>query len=287
MKKRGIVLFVLACLAVSFSACNDDDDNNNGQPDQPGQPETAVTTAFNGKYPGAAGVEWETQGMYQKADFIYQSAEREAWFYKDGTWMLTISQLSYAALPAAVSQAVAGGIYAGWTPVQEAQLFEPALLPVAYIVEVDRQGSDSRELYCSADGLLRKEVNEDYDANEMPSWMSSFLKQKYPQALLLQGEKILDGMYTAYLLNGRHFCTTWFYRDQTWNYTGWPVEKNDVPAVVLNVLKGAAYQDFLIRSVEYRQTSSGDYYYFDLYREGSLDVKVKITPQGELVLNRV
>lgn len=279
MKKKIIIYLVLVGWTSMLSACSNDDDHGSEGPGD------AVQKAFQAKYPGAVSVDWEKYGDYQQVEFSWKGNETDAWFYEDGTYLLSLSQIAYTSLPEVVTQAVKTGSYAGWLPDQEAQLAESAWEGKYYIVEVSKTGFGDRELYYTTEGLLHKEVVEDYDGDQLPLWMNNFMKVKYPQAVFLQGEKILDGMYTVYFLDTKRLATTWFYANQQWRYTSWPVLKSDVPAVVLDVLKGEAYQAFQIRSVEYRQTSSGDYYYFDLYREGSEDVKVKISPEGEIVLN--
>ena len=68
--------------------------------------------------------------------------------------------------------------------------------------------------------------------------------------------------------------------------TSWPVLKTDVPQVVLDVLKGEAYNSFFIASVQYIEYASGsDVYHFVLQKEHSMDISVEIDPQGNLVLD--
>ena len=60
----------------------------------------------------------------------------------------------------------------------------------------------------------------------------------------------------------------------------------DRPQVVLDVLKGEAYNSFSIASVQYIEYASGsDVYHFVLQKEHSMDISVEIDPQGNLVLD--
>lgn len=277
MRTRMTILVFLACVGTVFSACSDDDDNNA----VPG----VVENAFNAKYPGASAVEWDKHGDYSEVDFVYQNVETEAWYYKDGTWLLTTSDVLYTSLPETVTTALASGLYSSWTPDNTAEIFEQANTDIRYIVEVSKAGNTDRELYFQADGEMHKEVIADYDRSELPAWMKSFVRKTYPRAYDLQGEEMADQRFTLYIFLDSRMGTIYFFRDQTWDYTTYPIPEADVPAVVLEVLNGEAYEGYQIRSVEYRESAAYNYYYFDLYKAGSLDIKVKIKPNGELVLS--
>ena len=277
MKTRMTMLMSLAIAGMIFSGCGNDDDHD--------AVSGVVEKAFNSKYPGVSTVEWEKHGDYSEVDFVYQKMSSEAWFYKDGNWLLTISDIAYSALPQAVTTALNSGLYASWTPDKQANIFEQATAAVWYIVEVSKTGESDRELYFLADGEMHKEVTEEYDRNELPGWMNTFLKKNYPHAYYLLGEEMSDGRFTLYLFQGKRMGTVYFFRDQTWEYTTYPISEEEVPGVVMAVLGGEAFEGYQIRSVDYREAPAGKYYYFDLYKSGSLDMKVKISPDGQLLLN--
>ena len=68
--------------------------------------------------------------------------------------------------------------------------------------------------------------------------------------------------------------------------TSWPVLEANVPQVVLDVLKGEAYNSFSIASVQYIEYASGsDVYHFVLQKANAMDISVEIDPQGNLVLD--
>lgn len=271
--KTGILTWIVlggCCLA----ACSDNDDDQ--------RPKTLVEQAFEAKYPGATEVDWENYGKYSKVDFLYQGTDSEAWFYRDGAWLLTESEIAYSALPAVITQAVSTGKYSSWIPETDAIVFQQSLIPILYIVEVKKANED-RDIYYDEEGQIRKEVVEDYGSENLPSWMKSSISKEYPQAMTIEAEKLLDGMYTAYLLNGSKMGTMWFTAANQWWYTAWPIEEKEVPAAVLKVLEGEAYRDFSIQSVEYRDTPERSFYRFMLGRTGSMSIHVNVSPQGHVI----
>lgn len=277
--KTKMVLMLLTVLSWGVAACDKDDSDS-------GQPDNAVQTAFEAKYPGAADAEWKQKGDYSCIDFQWKGQDKEAWFYKNGGWLLTVSHLPFSSLPRQVIQAVAQDFtYASWTPDREAEILEQALSDPFYIVEVSKAGNTDRDLYYTSEGNLRREVVEDFEEGQLPAAISAFLAQHYPQALVFEGERWRDEMFSVYFFQTGRVCTALFDREQQWQYTSWPVAVSDIPAAVLNTLQGEAYKDFQIQTVEYRQVPAREYYYFHLSREGYVAMPVKIYPDGQLVLN--
>ena len=64
MKTRLIVVLLGFLGSGMFVACRDDASDKDD--DRPGK---AVELAFQAKYPGATGVEWESKGVFREADF--------------------------------------------------------------------------------------------------------------------------------------------------------------------------------------------------------------------------
>ena len=75
MKTRLIVVLLGFLGSGMFVACRDDASDKDD--DRPGK---AVELAFQAKYPGATGVEWESKGVFREADFTLNGREYEAWF---------------------------------------------------------------------------------------------------------------------------------------------------------------------------------------------------------------
>ena len=70
MKTRLIVVLLGFLGSGMFVACRDDASDKDD--DRPGK---AVELAFQAKYPGATGVEWESKGVFREADFTLNGRE--------------------------------------------------------------------------------------------------------------------------------------------------------------------------------------------------------------------
>ena len=62
----------------------------------------------------AGRVEWDWEDGYYVADFYDDRYETEAWFTPGGEWVMTETDIPYAALPQAVKTAFEGSEYADW-----------------------------------------------------------------------------------------------------------------------------------------------------------------------------
>ena len=90
MKTRLIVVLLGFLGSGMFVACRDDASDKDD--DRPGK---AVELAFQAKYPGATGVEWESKGVFREADFTLNGREYEAWFNTSGIWLQAEYAVTY------------------------------------------------------------------------------------------------------------------------------------------------------------------------------------------------
>ena len=89
MRTKLSVLALAMCGLLAFTSCDDDD--NNYLPDQ------TVTKAIETKYPDAGKVEREPKSRYEVADFHISGNEAEAWFDNKGNWLMTKTEINFAA----------------------------------------------------------------------------------------------------------------------------------------------------------------------------------------------
>ncbi|MBR4046323.1 MAG: PepSY-like domain-containing protein [Alistipes sp.] len=129
---------------------------------------SSARNAFKDQYPTAVDVEWERKHGYAVVDFyIPGTGECEAWYKKDGTWMMTCFDMRYNDLPQAVRTAFESA-YGTETPVDDVNRVERSKGDTIYIIEttvvVNGYLTDIYLDY-SADGtLLRTTVDIDnYD----------------------------------------------------------------------------------------------------------------------------
>lgn len=103
--KMYFLMLALGVCGAAMQSCDDDDDNLK-------VPEK-LQSAFSQKYPEAS-PKWKTRGNYYIADFQDQNYESEAWFTFDAVWLMTETDLPYAALPEAVKNAFQNSEYGQW-----------------------------------------------------------------------------------------------------------------------------------------------------------------------------
>ncbi len=88
--KRKLFLLPLIGAMLTFTACDNDD--------EPTIPDS-VTNSFMEKYPGRHVYDWDYDHGIYKGDFRNDGAEAEAWFYPDGTWVRTETDIDPGNLP--------------------------------------------------------------------------------------------------------------------------------------------------------------------------------------------
>lgn len=282
MKSRLIVVLLgLLCSGI-FVACHDDDSD---QDDMPGK---AVELAFQAKYPGATGVKWESKGVFREADFNLNGREYEAWFNTSGVWLQAEYTVAYSSIPAAVKDFVANSIdYPAtlWTPDASTEVLERKNYPDWYAVELEN-GADEVTVWADDEAYLHRIVVEDYSGDDIPQTILAFVTQNYKQALLTEVGKWPDGTFQANMLDGDGVRQIYFDRSMNWQYTEWPVLFSEIPVVVKEVLNSSAYENYTVRSVDYRQYPQGDRYHFILTpkQQPGLDTTLNVDLQGNIIL---
>lgn len=277
--KYGII-WLTACLVAGLALWGCDDDEHDGY-----RPDGAIERAFEARFPAAGHVEWSSVGSYEKAEFVFGGRECEAWFASDATWLLTETDLSYAGLPQAVKQGFMQSAYAGWT-VDDAGRLERLGMATLYELEAERAGEE-RVLWFDESGRLVRETTETPGGNvpaPLPASVRDFITETYPSAVIVYAGKLTDGRTEVDILDGDRIKAVFFLASGDWEYTQWEVPRNEVPSVVLDVLDGEAYAGYGIGGIEYRVYPQQEYYRIELEKPGSLDMIVRIDPQGNLLL---
>ena len=94
MKKNLFICLLMGVMAMLSISCDDDV----SAADVP----APVTSTFQQMFPGAT-AKWEKEPNGQlKAEFYADYHEMEAWFQKDGTWVMTQKDLNVSELPQTV-----------------------------------------------------------------------------------------------------------------------------------------------------------------------------------------
>ena len=272
MKTKYFILAALLGSAFALTSCDNDDSY---------QPANAVVSAFKAKYPNARRVEWESKAGYEKAECYIDSYECDVWFDRNGTWMMTETDIPYARLPQAVKTTHEAGQYATWR-VDDVDKIERPDAANIYIIEVER-GETDVELHYTVDGILTKEV-VDTDGNNLhlPTAISQALKnlvqELYPGATILEVDNegpateidiLHEGIHKEVLVNA----------GGQWAQTEWEIRTNQVPQAVMAALQASAYADYRIDDVDIIETPDGLFYEFEL-EQGNQEVKVRFSADG-------
>lgn len=155
---KRIMILAIAVLGVCmFASCEKSDDIT---PDQP------LVDALQAKYPDVTRAEWEKKKTFFVAEFWLESKEMDAWFNQSAQWLMTDIEWTRAALPEAVTTALAAGKYADWR-VDDVDKLEYASGTVKYVIEVE-QGKKEFDLYFSETGELLAE--EDVTNKDDTHW---------------------------------------------------------------------------------------------------------------------
>lgn len=282
MKTNGLIFLVLF-MAV-LAACSNDDSYKGESTPFPAQP---VETAFWAKYPSASSVQWEQAGVFQKAEFVLNSGDYDAWFNASGVWLQTEYTSTYTNLPSAIKDYVANSINyppTSWTPQQSVEVVERLNYPVWYEIDL-KKGNDEVSIWADAEAYNHFDALEDFDQEDVPQLIRSFLAVNYTNGWITEGMKLTNGSYVVNLLSGNQVKQVNFNRSMEWTYTGWPVLANGLPEAVQAVLKGNAYKDYSIKTVEYQQHSDKEYYHIVLENTnlpGNPTISVNIGAEGNL-----
>ncbi|MCC8171058.1 MAG: PepSY-like domain-containing protein [Parabacteroides sp.] len=276
MKTNLVAFAALACSFLAVTGCNDDD--------SPGYvPDATVTRAFDTKYPNAQAVKWETKASYQVADFRYNNKEAEAWFGPDGTWMMTETDLpSVNDLPVAVQDSFKTSAYAAWR-VDDIDQLERAGMEVLYIIEVEN-GNQETDLRYAASGVLISAVPDtdndgSYQPVSIPQEITSFIKDKYPKAVIMEVEPEKTGEYEVDILDGNTPKEVRLDKNYKWLQTEWDIPYARLPEAVktaIVTLYGAYTPD---DDADLIETPAGIRYKVEL-EQGKVEKKVVFDEAG-------
>lgn len=158
MRKFAFGFLVLAIVTTLAPSCNDDYNAPR-----------SMTNAFYNSYPTAVDVEWKRKRDHIVAEFrIPGQGECEAWYTKDGAWVMTSFDIAYSELPQAVRTAFEAE-YGAMTPVDDVERLERNNNDTIYFIEAEiAVNGYPAEVYLdyAEDGtLLRTSVDvEGYDS---------------------------------------------------------------------------------------------------------------------------
>ena len=115
----------------------------------------AAKLTFASMFPGARSVEWEVEHGKLNVEFIWENAEKEAWFLTDGTWLSTETEIRISGIPGIVSGAAMTYLGSGWH-IDSAEYWEVKDAPFSfYVLECEHSRSDREiTLRIAPDGTI-------------------------------------------------------------------------------------------------------------------------------------
>lgn len=292
-------LLGVATAAILAVGCEKSDDGRNMGDEVSSQ----VLEAFASRYPGAQDVTWSVRNGYAVASFSWNDPQTStstgtcsAWFDNlGGSWSMTETEIPYSALPQAVKTAFEASEYAAWQIDNEVDVLTRSgeVEPEIYVIEAEQTGREM-DLYYSPDGVLVKtmaDAGPDYDYGDfIPSQPASGIEESiaalYPGARIVDVDRESEGTEVEIIDGGvaRDLC---FDRNGSWLYTRTELRRTELPAAVTGAWAGSEYaetQGYRLDDADYFETAAdGNYYRLELESRNG-DVKLKITPEGELSL---
>lgn len=262
-----------------------------------------VLEAFNARYPGAQNVSWSVRDGYAVASFSWNdpatsasTGTHSAWFdNQSGFWSMAETEIPYSALPQAVRTAFESSEYATWQIDNEVDVLTRSgeVEPEIYVIEAEQAGKEV-DLYYLPDGVLVKtmaDAGPNYDYGDfIPSQPTSgvfeYIAAHYPEARIVDVDRETEGTEVE-IIDGGVAREVYFDRNGSWLYTKTEMRRTELPAAVTEAWAGSEYAEtegYRLDDADYFETATdGNYYRLELESRNG-NVKLKITPEGELSL---
>ncbi|WP_390612724.1 PepSY-like domain-containing protein [Alistipes onderdonkii] len=283
MKLRMFFLMLaLGVCGAAMESCDDDDDNLN-------VPEK-LQSAFSQKYPEAS-PKWKTRSNYYIADFHGRNYESEAWFTSGAVWLMTETDLPYAALPEAVKNAFQNSEYGAWRP-DDVDMIEREGMEPVYVLEVE-QGPREMDLYYNAEGILIRAVedSEDDSENYLPvelpeGGVKNFLQEKYAASKIVETDRE-HGQLEVDIIHDGVAKEVLFDNNGNWLSTSWEISTDTLPEAVKTAIRQEINDNYVgyeaDDELEQVETPDGNYYRIELEAEDDRAVNLKIREDGTLL----
>ena len=278
-------------------------ERSDGERGSGGEVSPQVLAAFAECYPGAQNVSWSMKGDYAVADFYWTgtraalSTNCSAWFGNaDGRWTMTETEIRFEALPQAVREAFAASEYASWRVDDRVDVLYRAgdVEPEIYVIEVE-QGGREMDLYYSPDGVLVKSVADadpdcdygDFIPAEPAASIGEYIRAHYPSARVIDVDAEYEGTEVE-ILDGGVKRELFFDRGAAWQYTKTEMRRAELPEAVTAAWAASEYAEargYRLDDADlYETVSEGTFYRLELESRNG-DVKIRITPEGEVSLH--
>ena len=124
------------------------------------------------------------------------------------------------------------------------------------------------------------EQDQDLLEFQVPTVVLQAFKDKYPEATYAEWERV-GTKYKAEFRHEGHSAEAWFEKNAEWIRTEFDFH-GTLPQAVQQLI-ATQYARYEIDSVEWVETPTGNYYQFELERDGRLDRTLKVREDGTVI----
>jgi hypothetical protein len=265
---------------------------SNSHVDNPGSEENKVVPgeqivkAFDARYSNATHVSWSTEEGYFVADFLLNSQTANAWFSKQGEWLLEKTTTLYDHIEPVVSEAFDRTTYAKWK-IKEVYVLDRKSLTPIYGLSVT-SGSTTSNLYFTLYGDFIKVLDDVHNHTDMPIVVPSALLSVIhsifgsPEIVDVSIIDVINSEVSAGLIDDMLFKTAIFSRNYTWIVNFWDVTAQTMPDVVWAGFNTSIYSKLRLLRMRAMETSTSLSYLFYLDNNGKSMV-AEFNEKGQLL----
>ena len=248
----------------------------------PVAPAAGVDAFLKANFPNARILDIDREDNMTEVEILDGKVVRELLFDGTGNWLFTKTEMSYAALPAVVKQALDASEYAGYR-VDDVDHYVTSAEEY-YRLELESVMGDVKVKITATGELSPMEQNPAGPGNNaggiLTDKIKEFITQKYAGARIIESD-MEKGMTEVEIFHEGREKDVYFNGAQDWVRTEWGVQVNELPAAVLDVIR-KTYADYRIDDADYVETRTESYYLVELER-GESEVDLRILPNGTIL----
>ena len=268
--KKLIPFFILSLFA--FVACDDDDDKSIAISDK-------VVEFIQNKYSGAdiRHAEYDGNGLIE-VEIIHDSRMKDVYFNSAEEWVYTSWDVRHDEVPAIVKESLVAA-YPDFI-LDDVDFIERNEMSY-YEVELEKGGAEI-VVFVSPEGeILSSSTGEPGTKPVISDAVRAFIKDKYPNAVIEDYGKNVNGLFEVDILDGGIEKDVYFDANDNWVQTDWDVSVNSLPeAVVLAVASN--FPEFVIDDADYVERPEIVFYELEL-EKGGIEQLVYVAPDGTVI----
>lgn len=158
IKRPMLGAFVMAILILTN--CSPEDSNSDIV--RPVMPSQEVLYAFSVKYPDAGAILWDMENEFYVARFVRMSIPVNAWFGKEGEWLLSEEEYPFNRIRSGVLKTFYLSSYADWS-IERTHLLDRKDMDTVYVISATRDNRFVRLHYSKfGDFIKAKSGTNDY-----------------------------------------------------------------------------------------------------------------------------